>query len=96
MAKNVVDPFPRQPADQPTPFTDSGAVRFGMPAALVISVCVIVAAVLAAIGLDVKNVLLLVTGAATAGGTVVLVVTAGGRGGSRWGRLLRAYLSAGN
>jgi hypothetical protein len=97
MAKNAVDPSSgAQPTQQPTPFTDSGAVRFGMPHALVISVCVIVAAVLAGVGLDVKAALLLVTGGAGAGGAVVLLVTTGGRGGGRWGRLIRVYMSAGN
>lgn len=96
---NAVDTSPGTPPVDPSFFpadSDSGAIRFGMPHALVISVCVVVAAVLAMFGMNVKTVLLIVAGAAGSGGTIVLLVTAGGRGGGRWARLVRAYLSAGN
>lgn len=97
MAKTAVDPVQGgKPEDESIPLTESGAVRFGMPHALVISVCVVVAAVLAECGMATATVLELVSGAAVAGGAVVLLVTTGGRRGGRWGRMIRAYLSAGN
>ena len=97
MATNAVDSSPgKKPGQESTPSTDSGIIRFGMPHALVIIVCVVVAAVLAGLGLDVKTILALVTGAAAAGGAVVLLVTTGSRNSGRWARFIRAYLTAGN
>lgn len=71
-------------------------VRFGVPHAFVIVAFVVTAAVLAELGMAIKNVLLLIGGAGTMGATVVLVVVTGGSSGGRLGRLVRAYLSTGN
>ncbi|MER6076581.1 hypothetical protein ABT288_45975 [Streptomyces sp. NPDC001093] len=70
--------------------------RFGMPHALVIIACIVTAAILAELGMDVRNVLALLAGAAGIGAAVVVAVGTGGRRAGRIGRLVRAYLSAGN
>ncbi|MGW2355159.1 hypothetical protein [Actinacidiphila glaucinigra] len=72
------------------------APRFGAPHAFVIIGFVVTAAVLAGLGMAVKDVLFLVGGAGSLGAAVVLVVVTGGRAGGRFGRFLRAYMSAGN
>ncbi|MFF1482948.1 hypothetical protein ACFVYD_36340 [Streptomyces sp. NPDC058301] len=71
-------------------------MRFGMAHALVITVCVVTAAVLAELGMQVRNVLLLLGGAGGIGAAVLLMVVTGNRSGGRFGRLLQAYLSSGN
>ncbi|KOV56461.1 hypothetical protein [Streptomyces sp. MMG1121] len=67
-----------------------------MAHALVISVCVITAAVLAELGMSVKETLVLLGGASGVGATALLAVVTGGGSGGRLSRLLRAYLSSGN
>lgn len=79
------------PADEAAPVP-----RFGAPHAFVIIGFVVTAAVLAELGMAVKDVLLLLGGAGSLGATVVLIVVTGGRSGGRFGRFLRAYLNAGN
>ncbi|MFE2038594.1 hypothetical protein ACFXBB_36310 [Streptomyces scopuliridis] len=70
--------------------------RFGMPHAFVIVAFVVTAAVLAKLGMNAQNVLILIGGAGAMGATVVLVVVTGSRSGGRLSRFLRAYLSSGN
>ncbi|MFE1996393.1 hypothetical protein [Streptomyces parvulus] len=72
------------------------SVRFGMPHALVIIAVIVTAAFLAPDGMSVQDVLLLLAGAGTIGAAILVLVLSGSRGGSRIGRLVRAYFSAGH
>ncbi|MFE4614455.1 hypothetical protein ACFRK5_39800 [Streptomyces niveus] len=88
----AVSPAAVEPAESGnTTFTNSG---FGMPHALVIITCVTAAAILATLGMSVRDVLVLLAGAGSIGGAVVVLVVTGGRG--RVGRFVRAYVSSGN
>ncbi|MFD5899787.1 hypothetical protein [Streptomyces sp. NPDC060366] len=82
------------PADSGNDTTTSTNSGFGMPHALVIVACVVTAAILATLGMSVGDVLVLLAGAGSIGGTVVVLVVTGGRG--RVGRFVRAYVSSGN
>ncbi|MFI0941360.1 hypothetical protein [Streptomyces sp. NPDC021020] len=79
----------------PSDLKPASAPGFGLSHALVIIACVITAAVLAELGMDARDVLLLIGGAAGIGAAVVVAVGTGGRTGGL-GRLLRAYLNSGS
>jgi hypothetical protein len=91
-----VKPFPATadaiPAPEPS---DSGVpiplARFGMAHALVLSVCVVTAAVLAKTGMPVRDVFLLLSGSISVGAVAVVAVVTGGRVGSRIERFKDAY-----
>ncbi|SEP02649.1 hypothetical protein [Actinacidiphila rubida] len=70
-------------------------VRFAMPHALVLVVCIVTAAVLAELGMAVKEVFFLLAGAAGIGAAVLVLVTTGGRSDGRLGRFLDAYRTSG-
>ncbi|WP_445283711.1 hypothetical protein [Streptomyces sp. DSM 118148] len=76
--------------------TTAASSRFGMPQALVITACIITAAILAKLGMNVQDVLLLIAGAGGIGAAVVVAAVSGGSRAGRIARLMRAYLSAGN
>ncbi|MEU5247378.1 hypothetical protein AB0G81_25320 [Streptomyces asoensis] len=75
---------------------DTSSVGFGMPHALVITVCIVTAAVLAPPDMGIRDVLALLAGAGGIGATIVVVVMTGGRRAGRIGRLVRAYFSSGS
>ncbi|WP_405835078.1 hypothetical protein [Streptomyces sp. NBC_01518] len=70
--------------------------RFGMPAAVVITVCIVTAAVLVQLGMIVSDALFLLAGAGSIGAAVVVLAVTGGHRAGPIGRLVRAYFSAGN
>ncbi|MFJ3465840.1 hypothetical protein [Achromobacter spanius] len=70
--------------------------RFAMPHAFVIIACIATAAILTERGMAVGDVLLLLAGAASIGGAVVLLVVSDGRRAGRFSRLVRAYFTSGN
>ncbi|MFF7242102.1 hypothetical protein [Streptomyces collinus] len=91
-----VTPFPAAvPAAPASESSDSGAplplARFGIAHALVLVVCVVTAAVLAEMGMPVKEVFLLLSGSISVGAVAVTAVVAGGRVGSRIDRFRDAY-----
>ncbi|MFE2718886.1 hypothetical protein ACFXKI_45020 [Streptomyces mirabilis] len=83
---------PVLPAAEP-PFP---GVRFGMPHALVIIVCIAVAAILAPRDMSIRDILFLLGGSGAIGGSVVVMVMTGGRGADRVKRMVDAYRSSGN
>ncbi|MFF4734187.1 hypothetical protein ACFY3M_55495 [Streptomyces mirabilis] len=85
---------PEPGSGTPIPVAASG--RFGMPDALVITVCIVTAATLAELGMAVRDVLMLIAGAASIGAVVVALLMTGGRQGDWIGRFVRAYFSADN
>ncbi|MFB7739510.1 hypothetical protein ACFC08_35220 [Streptomyces sp. NPDC056112] len=74
----------------------SAGGRFGMPHAFVIVACIVTAAILVQLGMSVGDALLLLAGAGGVGGAVVALAVTGDQSGGRIGRLVRAYLNAGN
>lgn len=78
------------------PHTTAASGRFGMPHALVITACIVTAAILAKLGMSVRDVLLLIGGAGGIGAAVVAAAMSGGSRDGRLARLMRAYLNAGN
>ncbi|MEU7466851.1 hypothetical protein [Streptomyces griseofuscus] len=96
-----VEPFPAARAavtDPVSPSSDTAPMhgRFAMPHALVITTCIITAAVLAPHAMTVADVLTLIAGAGGTGAAIVIAVVTGSRSVGRIGRLMRAYLNSGN
>lgn len=84
-------------AASPLPADEAASVpRFGAPHAFVVLGFAVTAAVLAELGMAVKDVLFLLGGAGSLGATMVMIVVTGGRAGGWFGRFLRAYLSVSN
>jgi hypothetical protein len=71
------------------------AFRIGLPHACVIVACVADTAILTALGLDVRNTLMLIGGAGGIGAAIVLAVRTGEPSGGLT-RFVRAYLNSGN
>lgn len=97
-----VSPFPAANAAAPTSASSGPAdadtpahVRFGMSHALVLVVCIVTAAVLAELGMAVKEVFLLLSGAAGIGAAALVLVTTDGRSEGRLSRFLDAYRNSG-
>ncbi|MCT7351117.1 hypothetical protein N4P33_02870 [Streptomyces sp. 15-116A] len=95
------EPLAAVPAAAPAPVshrsdTTPAHGRFAMPHALVITTCIVTAAVLAPREMTVAEVLVLIAGAGGTGAAVVVAVTTGIRRVGRIGRFVRAYLTAGN
>lgn len=92
MAKNLILPASPQP---PEGKTEHAFPHFGIPHAAVIIAFVVTAAVLAALGLAVADILLLLGGAGGIGaGVVVSVVVPSRRASHRMARMIRAYLDS--
>ncbi|MEU6950656.1 hypothetical protein ABZ957_36500 [Streptomyces sp. NPDC046316] len=96
-----VEPIAAAPA-APDPVSHSSDTtvptygRFAMAHALVITTCVVTAAILAPREMTVGDVLALIAGAGGIGAAIVIAVVTGSRRVGRIGRLVRAYLSSGN
>jgi hypothetical protein len=91
-----VTPFPAAlpaaPEPEPSGSTTSlPVVRFGMPHALVLIACVATGAVLAEMGMPVKEVLFLLSGSIGVGVSAVVAVVTVGRAGGRIDRFKDAY-----
>ncbi|CAL9676428.1 hypothetical protein [Streptomyces sp. enrichment culture] len=96
MGKKPITTAPSAAAESVSSGITITSARFGMPHALVIIAVIVTAAFLAPDGMSVQDVLLLLAGAGTIGAAILVLAVSGGRGGSRIGRLIRAYFSAGN
>ncbi|MFJ9127848.1 hypothetical protein ACIRJS_27485 [Streptomyces sp. NPDC102340] len=76
--------------------SDTASIRLGMPHTIVITVCIVTAAILAPADIGVRDILLLLSGSGGIGAAVVVIVVNGALRTGRIGRLVRAYFSVGH